>query len=38
MDEVEVGKTKRNPGRELVLEPGKAHVDLRFTAVDLASP
>jgi signal transduction histidine kinase/ligand-binding sensor domain-containing protein len=38
MEEVEVGKTKRNPGRELVLEPGKAHVDLRFTAVDLASP
>ena len=38
MDEVEVEKTKRNPGRELVLEPGKAHVYLRFTAVDLASP
>jgi signal transduction histidine kinase/ligand-binding sensor domain-containing protein len=38
MEEIEVGKTKRNPGRELVLEPGKAHVDLRFTAVDLASP
>lgn len=38
MDEVEVGKTKRNPGRELVLEPGRAHVDLHFTAVDLASP
>jgi signal transduction histidine kinase len=38
MEEVEVGKTKRNPGRELVLEPGKAHVDLHFTAVDLASP
>jgi signal transduction histidine kinase/ligand-binding sensor domain-containing protein len=38
MEEIEVGKTKRNPGRELVLEPGKAHVDLHFTAVDLASP
>ena len=38
MEEIEVGKTKRNPGRELVLEPGKAHVELHFTAVDLASP
>ena len=38
MEEVEVGKTKRNPGSELVLEPGKAHVDLHFTGVDLASP
>ena len=38
MEEIEVGKTKRNPGRVLVLEPGKARVDLHFTAVDLASP
>jgi len=38
MEEVEVGKTKRNPGRELVLEPGMARVDLHFTAVDLVSP
>jgi signal transduction histidine kinase len=38
MEEVEVGKTKRSPGRELVLEPGMAHVDLRFTVVDLVSP
>jgi signal transduction histidine kinase/ligand-binding sensor domain-containing protein len=38
MEEIEVGKTQRNPGSELVLEPGKAHVDLHFTAVDLASP
>ncbi len=38
MDEVEVGKTRRNPGNELVLEPGKEHVGLHFTAVDLASP
>jgi signal transduction histidine kinase/ligand-binding sensor domain-containing protein len=38
MDEVDVGKTKSNPGSELVLEPGKAHVELHFTAVDLASP
>jgi signal transduction histidine kinase/ligand-binding sensor domain-containing protein len=38
MEEIEVGKTKRNPGRELILEPGKDHVELHFTAVDLASP
>jgi signal transduction histidine kinase len=38
MDEVYVGKIKKNPGSELVLEPGKAHVELHFTAVDLASP
>jgi signal transduction histidine kinase/ligand-binding sensor domain-containing protein len=38
MEEIEVGKTKRNPGRELVLEPGRDHVELHFTAVDLASP
>jgi signal transduction histidine kinase/ligand-binding sensor domain-containing protein len=38
MEEVEVGKTKRNPGRELVLEPGMAHVDLHFTVVNLVSP
>ncbi len=38
MEEIEVGKTKKNPGSELVLEPGKAHVALHFTAVDLASP
>jgi signal transduction histidine kinase/ligand-binding sensor domain-containing protein len=38
MEEIEVGKTKKDPGRELVLEPGKAHVNLHFTAVDLASP
>jgi signal transduction histidine kinase/ligand-binding sensor domain-containing protein len=38
MEEVVVGKTKSNPGRELVLKPGKAHVDFHFTAVDLASP
>jgi signal transduction histidine kinase/ligand-binding sensor domain-containing protein len=38
MDEIEVGKTKQNPGRELILEPGKDHVELHFTAVDLASP
>jgi signal transduction histidine kinase/ligand-binding sensor domain-containing protein len=38
MEEIEVGKTKRNPGRELILEPGKEHVELHFTAVDLASP
>ncbi len=38
MDEVDLGKARRNPGSELVLEPGKAHVELHFTAVDLASP
>jgi signal transduction histidine kinase/ligand-binding sensor domain-containing protein len=38
MEEIEVGKTKINPGRELILEPGKDHVELHFTAVDLASP
>jgi signal transduction histidine kinase/ligand-binding sensor domain-containing protein len=38
MEEIEVGKTKKNPGRELILEPGKDHVELHFTAVDLASP
>jgi signal transduction histidine kinase/ligand-binding sensor domain-containing protein len=38
MDEIEVGKTKRNPGSELILEPGREHVELHFTAVDLASP
>jgi signal transduction histidine kinase/ligand-binding sensor domain-containing protein len=38
MDEIEVGKTRRNPGNELILEPGKEHVALHFTAVDLASP
>ena len=38
MEEIEVGKTRRSPGTELVLEPGKAHVGLHFTAVDLASP
>lgn len=38
MEEVEVGKTKKNPGRELVLDPGMAHVGLHFTVVDLASP
>jgi ligand-binding sensor domain-containing protein/signal transduction histidine kinase len=38
IEEIEVGKTKRNPGRGLILEPGKEHVELHFTAVDLASP
>jgi signal transduction histidine kinase/ligand-binding sensor domain-containing protein len=38
MEDVEVGKTKTSPGRELVLDPGKSHVGLHFTAVDLASP
>jgi signal transduction histidine kinase/ligand-binding sensor domain-containing protein len=38
MEDIEVDKARRNPGPELILAPGKAHVDLHFTAVDLASP
>ena len=38
MEDVEVGREKRAPGRELVLRPGTYHVGLHFTAVDLASP
>jgi len=38
MEEVDVGRTKASPGRELVLPPGTYHVELHFTAVDLASP
>src|ERR1700722_16142572 len=37
MEEVEVGRTKGSPGRELVLPPGTSHVEFRFTAVDLVS-
>lgn len=38
MEEVTVGSKKEFAGRELVLAPGTHHVELRFTAVDLASP
>jgi signal transduction histidine kinase/ligand-binding sensor domain-containing protein len=38
MEDVDVGRAKRAPGHELVLGPGKDHVELHFTAVDLASP
>lgn len=38
MEEVTVGSNKALAGRELVLPPGTHHVELRFTAVDLASP
>jgi signal transduction histidine kinase/ligand-binding sensor domain-containing protein len=38
MEEVDVGREKRVPGRGFVLGPGTYHVELHFTAVDLASP
>ena len=38
MEEVEVGRTKASPGRELILTPGTSHVEFHFTAVDLVSP
>jgi PAS domain S-box-containing protein len=38
MEEVDVGRTKASPGRELVLPPGTYHVEFHFTAVDLVSP
>ena len=38
MEEVDVGRTKTSPGRELVLPPGTSHVEFHFTAVDLVSP
>jgi PAS domain S-box-containing protein len=38
MEEVDVGRTKASPGRELVLPPGTSHVEFHFTAVDLVSP
>jgi PAS domain S-box-containing protein len=38
MEEVDVGRTKASPGRELVLHPGTYHVEFHFTAVDLVSP
>jgi signal transduction histidine kinase len=38
MEEVDVGRVRRAAGSELILSPGKEHVELHFTAIDLASP
>jgi len=38
MEEVTVGQVRRAAGTQLVLSPGKQHVELHFTAIDLASP
>lgn len=38
MEEVSVGQVRRAAGNELILSPGKEHVELHFTAIDLASP
>lgn len=38
MEEVSVGQVRRAAGSELILSPGKEHVELHFTAIDLASP
>lgn len=38
MDEVSVGQVRRAAGNALILSPGKEHVELHFTAIDLASP
>jgi signal transduction histidine kinase/ligand-binding sensor domain-containing protein len=38
MEEVDVGRKKASPGREIVLPPGTYHVEFHFTAVDLVSP
>jgi signal transduction histidine kinase/ligand-binding sensor domain-containing protein len=38
MEEVDVGRTKASPTRELVLPPGTYHVEFHFSAVDLVSP
>jgi len=37
MEEIDVGRTKVSPGRELVLPPGTYHVGFHFTGVDLVS-
>ena len=37
MEDIDVGRTKAPPGRELVLPPGTYHVEFHFTAVDLVS-
>jgi len=38
LEAVQVGRTILTPKRELVLVPGSSHIDLHFTAVELASP
>ena len=38
MEAVTVGKVGRAAGSELILSPGKEHVELHFTAIELASP
>jgi PAS domain S-box-containing protein len=37
MEDIDVGRTKAPPSRELVLPPGTYHVEFHFTAVDLVS-
>jgi PAS domain S-box-containing protein len=37
MEDIDVGRTKVSPGRELVLPPGTYHVGFHFTGVDLVS-
>jgi PAS domain S-box-containing protein len=37
VEDIDVGRTKVSPGRELVLPPGTYHVEFHFTAVDLVS-
>jgi PAS domain S-box-containing protein len=38
IEEIDVGRAKVAPGRELVLHPGTYHVEFHFSAVDLVSP
>ncbi len=38
MEEVSVGQVRIAAGSELILSPGKEHVELHFTAIDLGSP
>ncbi len=38
MEQIDVGRTKTPPGRELVLPQDTYHVEFHFTAVDLVSP
>jgi PAS domain S-box-containing protein len=37
MEDIDVGRTRVSPGRELILPPGTYHVEFHFTAVDLVS-
>ncbi len=38
VEDVTVGRTRQPAGRELVLPPGRNHVELRFDSISLASP